>query len=111
MLPCRPQHTYIYNEIRENILSIAKADRKKAEIKVKTLEIRYQYTPKEDSCPIAKWKKNWGKIVKYINGEMELTFKDFKDTPFLSHPTEPDTNDINRRNSYRILQMNLNTRH
>ena len=101
----------IYNEIRETILSIAKADRKKAEIKVKTLEIRYQYTPKEDSCPIAKWKKNWGKIVKYINGEMELTFKDFKDTPFLSHPTEPDTNDINRRNSYRILQMNLNTRH
>ena len=30
----------IYNEIRETILSIAKADRKKAEIKVKTLEIR-----------------------------------------------------------------------
>ena len=92
---CRPELTTyplkmnaedIYNEIRETILSIAKADRKKAEIKVKTLEIRYQYTPKEDSCPIAKWKKNWGKIVKYINGEMELTFKDFKDTPFLSHP-------------------------
>ena len=32
----------IYNEIRETILSIAKTDRKKAEIKVKTLEIRYQ---------------------------------------------------------------------
>ena len=31
----------IYNEIRETILSIAKADRKKAEIKVKTLKIRY----------------------------------------------------------------------
>ena len=69
----------IYNEIRETILSIAKADIKKAEIKVKTLEIRYQYTPKEDSCPIAKWKKNWGKIVKYDNGNMELTFKDFEE--------------------------------
>ena len=101
----------IYNEIRETILSIAKAERKKAEIKVKTLEIRYQYTPKEDSCPIAKWKKNWGKFVKYDNGNMELTFKDFEDTPYLSHPTEPDTNDINRRNSYRILQMNANKRH
>ena len=36
---------------QHTILSIAKAERKKAEIKVKTLEIRFQYTPKEDSCP------------------------------------------------------------
>ena len=99
----------IYNEIREVILSIAKAERKKAEIKVNTLQIRYQYTPKEDSCPIAKWKKKWGKIVEYRNGNMQLAFKDFKDTPFLSLPLEPNTNDVNRRNSYRILQMNANT--
>ena len=99
----------IYNEVREVILSIAKAERKKAEIKVNTLQIRYQYTPKEDSCPIAKWKKNWGKIVEYRNGIMQLTFKDFKDTPLLSLPPEPNTNDVNRRNSYRILQMNANT--
>ena len=70
----------IYNEVREVILSIAKADRKKAEIKVKTLQMRYQYSPKEDSCPIAKWKKNWGNIVEYRNGNMQLAFKDFKDT-------------------------------
>ena len=100
----------IYNEIRNTILSIAKAERKKAEIKVKTLEIRYQYSPKEDSCPIAKWKKNWGKIIKYNNRNMQLAFKDFQDTPLLTLPPEPDTNDINRRNTYRILQMNTNTR-
>ena len=98
----------IYNEIRNTILSIAKAERKKAEIKVKTLEIRYQYTPKEDSCPIAKWKKNWGKIVKYGNRDMQIAFKDFQVTPLLSLPPESDINDINRRNSYRILQMNTN---
>ena len=106
-----PPYHYQKSRPRNFFFYLPKADRKKAEIKVKTLEIRYQYTPKEDSCPIAKWKKNWGKIVKYDNGNMELTFKDFKDTPYLSHPTEPDTNDINRRNSYRILQMNVNTRH
>jgi hypothetical protein len=100
----------IYNEIRDTILSIAKAERKKAEIKIKTLEIRFQYTPKEDSCPIAKWKKNWSKIIKYSNRNMQTSFKDFKDTPLLSHPPEPDANDINRRNSYRILQMNSNQR-
>ena len=72
----------IYNEIRDTILSIAKAERKKAEIKVKTLEIRYQYTPKEDACPIAKWKKNRGKIIKYNNRNMQLVFKDFKEPPF-----------------------------
>ena len=46
----------IYNEIKDTILSIAKAERKKAENKIKTLEIRYQsiYTPKQDSCPVAK---------------------------------------------------------
>ena len=63
--PLKMNAENIYNEIRNTILSIAKAERKKAEIKVflKTLEIRFQYTPKEDSCPIAKWKKNWGKII------------------------------------------------
>ena len=44
----------IYNEIKDTVLSIAKAERKKAENKIKTLEIRYQYTPKQDSCPVAK---------------------------------------------------------
>ena len=108
--PLKMNAEHIYNEIRNTILAIAKAERKKAEIKVKTLEIRYQYTPKEDSCPIAKWKKNWGKIIKYSNRNMQLAFKDFQDTPLLTLPPEPDTNDINRRNTYRILQMNTNTR-
>ena len=97
------------NDIRDTILSIAKAEGGKAENQVQTLEIRFQYTPKEDSCPIAKWKKNWGKIIKFCNRNVQLVFKDFKDTPLLSIPPEPDENDVNRRNTYRILQMNTNT--
>ena len=58
--------------------------------------------------PHRKMEKNWGKIIKYSNRNMQLVFKDFKETPLLSLPPEPDTNDINRRNSYRILQMNAN---
>ena len=55
----------IYNEIRETILSIAKADRKKAEIKVKTLEIRYQYTPKEDSyMHVANLATMWSNLLR-----------------------------------------------
>ena len=52
--PIRMNAEEIYNEIRNTILSIAKADRKKAEIKAKTIKIRYQYVPQEKSCPIAK---------------------------------------------------------
>ena len=40
--PLKMNAEHIYNEIRNTILAIAKAERKKAELKVKTLEIRYQ---------------------------------------------------------------------
>ena len=98
----------IYNEICNNILSIALAERKKADIRAKTLEIRYQYTPKEDACPIAKWKKDWSKIIKNNQGKMSTTFTKFKNTPFLSLTPDPNPNDVNRRNAYRSLQMNAN---
>ena len=59
-------------------------------------------------------KKNWGKIIKYCNKNMQLAFKNFQDTPLgPSYPSllnQTQINDINRRNTYRILQMNTNAR-
>ena len=45
--PLKMNAKNIYNEIRDTILSIAKAERRKAEIKVKTLEYAFSTLPKK----------------------------------------------------------------
>ena len=107
----------IYNEICNNILSIALAERKKADIRAKTLEIRYQYTPKEDACPIAKWKKDpWKKIgaksLKITKGKCPPSSQNSRihpSFPFRPTPIQTTSTEETPTESYKWTQTKTKT--
>ena len=72
--PPRVKAEDIYNDILKDIELCARTEKRKAEIKLNTLQIRYQCTPSEEKSPITFWKKAWGPLIKSRDDKIELKF-------------------------------------
>ena len=108
--PLELNATNIFENICNEIELYAKTDRRKAEVKQNTLQIRYQYTPNDEESPIGKWKKAWGPLILERGGNLRLRFTKFENTPYLTLPQGMNNDEVQRRNSYRIHQANYNQR-